>query len=607
MENNKKFLDTIDLIILGLILLSTIGGTYGWIQYYAQTGDTIPAISAFYKSLQLFVFNVDLSRPSLPWLLEITRFFSPMLLATAIIRQLISATSKHMDVLKITLCYRDHYIVCGLGAVGYKIAEDCRKMGAKVVVIEKYIENPRIGDLLKENAIVLHGDATDKNILKKAGLNKAAALFAVTENDSVNLQIYLQCEECVNKTTNHNRKRTADTDPLRILVHVAESSTINLVYEGEACKQTNLKEEVGPRRIFMKPFNINQIASSQALLDYPPDEYYPVHNIDEEPIHILLIGLGNIGENLLINFARTAHYFCNIPEKTDQESISRKNTVHIVDSNAKERLNEIRALYPGLDKVVNCVVHSSPTLSLHLKDLSDLVARHSIRMAYLCLENDIERFTITHILQQYQLRSKLQVVNLIPTRVSTGMNTLTETVFEKAKQLQENFVQYNIIEKTCKKDILINESLDKIALHIHGIFENNNQSIDLAKATRDWALMPENFYKQSSRFSAEHLQVKLRALSSSNQKITGEQIKEILAGNAELFENLEHIEHIRFVAERLLAGWERTSPEQELLSESEIKALKALKINKTLRPFRTLTDNERAFNQGFLRIMHELV
>ena len=89
MENNKKFLDTIDLIILGLILLSTIGGTYGWIQYYAQTGDTIPAISAFYKSLQLFVFNVDLSRPSLPWLLEITRFFSPMLLATAIIRQLI--------------------------------------------------------------------------------------------------------------------------------------------------------------------------------------------------------------------------------------------------------------------------------------------------------------------------------------------------------------------------------------------------------------------------------------------------------------------------------------------------------------------------------------
>jgi hypothetical protein len=44
-----------------------------------------------------------------------------------------------------------------------------------------------------------------------------------------------------------------------------------------------------------------------------------------------------------------------------------------------------------------------------------------------------------------------------------------------------------------------------------------------------------------------------------------------------------------------------------LLPESEIKALKALKMNITLRPFCTLTDSERAFNQGFLSIMHELV
>ncbi len=607
MENNKRFLDAIDWIILALILMSTFGGTIGWIQYYAQTGDTILTISAFYKSLQLFVFNVDLSRPSLPWLLEITRFFSPALLATAIIRQLISATSKHMDALRIKLCYKNHYIVCGLGAVGYKIAEDCQAKGSKVVVIEKNSENPKIGDILaKKNIIVLNVDATDKVTLEKAGLHKAAAVFAVTENDSVNLQIYLQCEECIKNLTGRKKFDTKGTDPLRILVHVAESSTINLVYEGEACKQMEPKE-LGPRRIFIKPFNINQIASSQALLNYPPDEYYPVHNKNEEPIHILLIGLGNIGENLLINFARTAHYFCNIPEKSDSESISRKNTVHIVDFNANTRLNEIRALYPSLDQVVNCVVHSSPTLSLNLKDLSNMVTEQSIRMAYLCLENDIERFTITHILQQYQLRNTLKVINLIPTRSSTGMNTLTEKVFEKSKEPGENFVQYDIIEKTCKMDILINESLDKIALLLHGIFNKNNQPIDLAIAKGVWTWLPENFYKQSSRFSAEHLQIKLRALTKGSYSPNRDQVKQILVADVQLFEDLEHLEHIRFVAERLLAGWVRTTPEQELLSESEIKALKASKINKTLRPFLKLTDNERAFNQEFLRIMHELV
>ena len=608
METNNKFLDNFDRIILALILLSTTGGTIGWMQYYAQTGDTIPTISAIYKSLQLFVFNVDLSRPSLPLLLEITRFFSPALLATAIIRQLIAATTKKVDAIKISTQYKGHSIICGLGAVGFSIANDCLNKGTQVVVIEKSAENPGISAIAAKGAIVLMGDATDKALLNKAALHKAAAIFAVTENDSVNLQIYLQCETWINEhPANKNRKNGGTEDPIRMLVHITESSTINLIYEGEACKQADNNKVVGSRRIFMKPFNINQIATSQTLLDFPPDAFYPVHSKDEAPIHVLLIGLGNIGENLLINFARTAHYFCNIPEKTDRESISRKNTIHIVDSNTKERLNEIRALYPALDHVVNCVVYPSPTLSLNLKDVSVLVADHGIRMAYLCLENDIERFTLTHILQQYQLRSKLQVINLIPTRGSTGLNTLTETVFEKSKQPRKDFVQYNILENTCRKDILINETLDKIALHLHGIYNNNNQPVDLNEAAEIWTWLPENYSKQSSRFSAEHLHVKLRALSSNKQKITGEQIKEILAGNAELFEDLEHIEHIRFVAERLLAGWERTSPEQELLPESEIKALKALKMNKTLRPFCTLTDSERAFNQGFLSIMHQLV
>lgn len=603
METRKKFLDTFDQIILVLVLLCTIGGTIGWVQYFAQTGDIIPLDSALYKSLQLFVFGGDLARPELPVLLNITRFLSPALLATAIIKQLIAATSKQIDSIKIKTHFKDHYVICGLGAVGYNIASDCLTKGTKVVVIEKFAGNSKISEITAQGAIVLTGDATDLSLLKKAALHKAAAIFAVTENDSVNLQIYLQCEACIKK----NRKSKGIKDPIRVLVHVAESSTINLVYEGEACKQTQINKADSSRHLFLRPFNINQIATIKALMDFPPDSYYPVYRKTDPPIHTLIVGLGNIGENLLINFARTAHYLCNIPDVQDDETISKKNTVHLVDANAAARLNEISALYPGLEKVVNIVVHSTPTLSLKQEELAALVQEHNIQMAFLCLENDIERFTITHVVQQYQLRNNLQVINIIPTRSTSGMNTLTETVFEKSKQPQENFVQYNIIDKTCKKDLLINETLDRIALHLHGIYNNNNQSVNLEEATRIWAWLPENYNKQSSRFSAEHLPVKLRTLTKGADDPTSNQVKELLAEDSDLFKDLEHIEHIRFVAERMLAGWNRTTRKQESLPADEIKALKALKINKTLCPFHKLSDDERAFNQGFLRIMHELV
>lgn len=84
-----------------------------------------------------------------------------------------------------------HYIVCGFGIVGYRIAELLHRLGEKVVVIS---EQPR--DEWRETAVsggvlVLEGDARDPKVLQRAGLGGALALFATTDKDLVNIEIAL--------------------------------------------------------------------------------------------------------------------------------------------------------------------------------------------------------------------------------------------------------------------------------------------------------------------------------------------------------------------------------------------------------------------------------
>ncbi|MBN1445617.1 MAG: NAD-binding protein [Candidatus Omnitrophica bacterium] len=78
-------------------------------------------------------------------------------------------------------------IIVGGGNVGYNLAERL-SAGNYVTLIEK---DPEIGKKLagKINILVMGGDGCDTNILKKAGINKADIVAAVTGSDVDNLVI----------------------------------------------------------------------------------------------------------------------------------------------------------------------------------------------------------------------------------------------------------------------------------------------------------------------------------------------------------------------------------------------------------------------------------
>ena len=85
--------------------------------------------------------------------------------------------------------YRDHVIVCGYGRVGRSAVASLQENKRDIVIIEKSPE--RIPDLAKIDIPFVEGDATDDDVLEKAGVRQAWGLIVCTRDDSINLFVVL--------------------------------------------------------------------------------------------------------------------------------------------------------------------------------------------------------------------------------------------------------------------------------------------------------------------------------------------------------------------------------------------------------------------------------
>ena len=83
-----------------------------------------------------------------------------------------------------------HIIVAGLGSIGYRLASELSRRGESVVAIEQSEGNPLLGATHNLTGVVL-GNARSDESLRRAGLEGAKALLAVTDDDLVNLGIAL--------------------------------------------------------------------------------------------------------------------------------------------------------------------------------------------------------------------------------------------------------------------------------------------------------------------------------------------------------------------------------------------------------------------------------
>ncbi len=86
---------------------------------------------------------------------------------------------------------KDHFIICGLGAVGEDIMQEFINANKPFVLIEK--EQEVLDRLAKEHPKIRYvaGDTTHDEVLEDAGIEKASGIIAALGNDADNLYICL--------------------------------------------------------------------------------------------------------------------------------------------------------------------------------------------------------------------------------------------------------------------------------------------------------------------------------------------------------------------------------------------------------------------------------
>ena len=129
----------------------------------------------------------------------------------------------------------DHFIICGYGRVGQRVAEEFRASGVEYVVIDFHEEAlaraRELGELLVE------GDATHETDLRRAGLDVARGLVAASDSDADNLFISLSARSaCPGLTI---VARAADEDAERKL-RLAGADRVVLPYATAGRVMANL-------------------------------------------------------------------------------------------------------------------------------------------------------------------------------------------------------------------------------------------------------------------------------------------------------------------------------------------------------------------------------
>jgi voltage-gated potassium channel len=86
-----------------------------------------------------------------------------------------------------------HYLICGYGRVGRRVAEEFGAAGVEYVVID---EDPVVVATARDGGqAVIEGSATDDEVLARAGIAGARGLVACVDSDAENLYIVLSARE----------------------------------------------------------------------------------------------------------------------------------------------------------------------------------------------------------------------------------------------------------------------------------------------------------------------------------------------------------------------------------------------------------------------------
>jgi voltage-gated potassium channel Kch len=565
----------------------------------AAEPDNDPTLPLF-KTFQLFLLNSGADSPSNGFLAAAR--VAAITLFLLVSGGVISSVTREMAWAPRRLLRRRHFVICGLGQIGAQLLDDFTSRGdtRSVVIIEPDESNPWVRHARAVGADVIHGDATRRDTLDEARAAMAATVYAVTGDDGTNLEIAAELENMV----------AAPRVGPQIRAHVLD---VNLATSFQAHMPRM------SRQCELHVFNVLR-NSATSVIARKLWRFAP--RTSREVSHFVILGFGPMGQTLAVQLAQLAHFpnrkrarftiadhqieplarqflarFPRFTAWSDKRlGVARFSTAADAWNAPQEAVpNELASNdSKAIEYVANAQFHELESDACDerlIHTLARELGAHGVKPAiFVCGQRDRENFSLAA-----QLKDRLECLGCVdaPIFVWLPRQPALAAVTEKG------MIPFGTCQSTAGLLEIENPQREVLGQVIHNNYEQGEVAAGRQPTATRWEDLLE-FMRESNRQAADHLVFKLAKLgyclrpseaSEPDSRGAGEGGATLPTPAAtppiddEQTRLLGEMEHNRWVAERLLAGWrygaEKCRPQKQhpLLVPNEALSEDAKKLD----------------------------
>ncbi|MDG4772257.1 RyR domain-containing protein [Solwaraspora sp. WMMD792] len=548
---------TITLLRITFVLLAGVSAILGFVGYaellVGERGGTTTPVDVLYYTLQLFVLDADqlADRADLPWQLQVARFTAPAATVFALVetaRVLLTGELHRLRARRAS----GHVVVCGDSAMARNLAARLHAAGRKVVVVGLPSGTPVPS---RRRWYSVPGDPTAAEVLRAAGVGRAALVYACTDDSTDNILA----------ATTAGMLRDEHNGGMRVYAQL---------HDPELClamQARRLSHSAGVD-LRLDFFNVDELAARWLFRQDP----LPTVRLSR----LLVIGMSSFGRAVLVEAAR--HWRIHQPDTAG------RLRVDLIAADARSVVDDLVHRYPFLGGVCDVVCYEREPDAL----LPGPAFRVPHDRVLLCLDDEEQALKIA-LTTPSLWRGGPGSVTVPVTRLAglagafadgDGHSGLLDAISGTVRC-------YPTVDAASDPDRIGDDLVERLGRSIHDRYLLASRVGAVGSvadpALLPWASLPEDL-RRTNRAQAADIGRKLRVLGLALAPRTRTNVAVRLT--REQIERLAVLEHQRWSRERRSTGWVH-GPRRD----------RAARTHPDLRPWRELPEQVKEKNRDEMR------
>jgi hypothetical protein len=398
----------------------------------------------------------------------------------------------------------------------------------KVVLAMTDVDEGQRSRLWQAGVRVVTDSLPTAQLLEGTGVRRARALIAMRDLHSQNIAL------------THAAVSPSLGNPLLEIKCMVEPLSVRRDFKVEEY----FDKAVLPR---IRIFNESELVARRLIQAFPPDA--PVAQSEREGVHVVVVGLGSVGQSILVHLARVGHY-----------RSGKKPKVTVVDRQVGERWREARQAHPALEQWLQV-----ETEETRFEDVGPgqirrwLTDERPVTVAYVCTKDEVANLRIARLMlqgiQRQQRADQPALANVVALDPPGGC------VLADFAAHGEHEGRFHLFSLVHGSGGFLSEVDDARARQFHAGYcarddeeVRRNPGQTPTESNRPWEALDETL-RNANRMTADHFEVKMRAVGCrivTREEAAGATATLLL----EEIELLARMDHDRWWADRALDGWQ---------------------------------------------------